>query len=74
MIQFGMFVGCGGVGGWLTPTTYIQLAGAGSTKFPNLSNILHPTRRHEENFFRVSDKNVFASFIMKHAVFVIGRQ
>ena len=22
---------CGGVGWWLTPTTYIQLAGAGST-------------------------------------------
>ena len=37
MIQFGKFVGgwgvgwCGGVG-WLTSTTYIQLAGAGSMK------------------------------------------
>ena len=29
--QHGEFVG-GGVVGWLTPTTYIQLAGAGSTK------------------------------------------
>ena len=28
--QHGEFVGGGG--GWLTPTTYIQLAGAGSTK------------------------------------------
>ena len=27
--QHGEFV-CGVVGGWLTPTTYIQLAGAGS--------------------------------------------
>ena len=27
--QHGEFV-VGGVGGWLTPTTYIQLAGAGS--------------------------------------------
>ena len=27
--QYGEFV-CGGVVGWLTPTTYIQLAGAGS--------------------------------------------
>ena len=39
MIQLGKFVGGGvvawwggGVVGWLTPTTYIQLAGAGSTK------------------------------------------
>ena len=29
MIQLEKFVGDGGVG-WLTPTTYIQLAGAGS--------------------------------------------
>ena len=32
MIQLGKFVG-GGVGWWLTPTTYIQLAGAGSIIF-----------------------------------------
>ena len=30
MIHLGKFV-CGVCGGWLTPTTYIQLAGAGST-------------------------------------------
>ena len=32
MIQLEKFVG-GGVVGWLTPTTYIQLAGAGSKRF-----------------------------------------
>ena len=35
MIQLGKFVG-GGVDGWLTPTTYIQLAGAGSKILPQL--------------------------------------
>ena len=30
--QHGEFVVGGGVFGWLTPTTYIQLAGAGSIK------------------------------------------
>ena len=30
--QHGEFVVVGWVGVWLTPTTYIQLAGAGSTK------------------------------------------
>ena len=30
MIQLEKFVGGGVVVGWLTPTTYIQLAGAGS--------------------------------------------
>ena len=28
----GWWGGGGGVGGWLTPTTYIQLAGAGSIR------------------------------------------
>ena len=32
MIQLGKFVG-GGLVVWLIPTTYIQLAGAGSIKF-----------------------------------------
>ena len=39
MIQLGKFVGGGGgvVGWWLTPTTYIQLAGAGSIMLLTIS-------------------------------------
>ena len=33
--QHGEFVVGGGVGGWLTPTTYIQLAGAESIELKN---------------------------------------
>ena len=33
----------GGGGGWLTPTTYIQLAGAGSTKEQSLLCSLYKT-------------------------------
>ena len=38
------------------------------TKCPNLSKILRPIRPHKANFFSVLEKNVFTSFIMKHAV------
>ena len=49
---------------------YSAISNLEISKCPNLSKILHPIRTHEMNFFSVFEKNVFASFIMKHTVFM----